>query len=145
MAQKDRWAISHAEEDGVPVLFRYRNDLPVKDTTKFPYLVSILWQYDGSQNGGMPDEMTLAHINRVEDALDAIDASGEAFLMVAVTGNNRREWIWYTDDRDRYMALVNRVMPKQARFPLDFATSEDPSWLTYLSIRDASNPLDNAP
>ncbi len=136
--------MSHAEEDGMPVLFRYRSDSPVKDTARFPYLVSILWQYDGSRNGGMPDDQTLGQMNRVEDALDPIDDSGEAFLMVAVTGNNRREWIWYTNDRDRYMALANRAIPRHPKFPIDFATSEDPSWLTYQSIRDASNPLDNA-
>jgi hypothetical protein len=145
MARDDRWAIAHAEEDGMPVLFRYRSDLPVKDTAQFPYLISVLWQYDGSKNGGMPDDQTLAQMDRVEDALDSIDESGEAFLMVAVTGNNRREWIWYTHNRERYMGLVNRVMPRQSRFPLDFATSEDPTWLTYLSIRDASNPSGNAP
>ncbi len=145
MAEQDRWAIAHAEEDGVPVLFRYRSDVPVKDTAEFPYLISILWRYDGAQNEGMPDDLTLAQMNRVEDALDAIDKSGEAFLMVAVTGNNRREWIWYTADRERYMGMVNRSMPRQPKFPLDFATSEDPSWDTYRIIRDSSTPLDDAP
>jgi hypothetical protein len=145
MSREDRWAIAHAEEDGTPVLFRFRSDLPVKDTANFPYLVSILWHYDGTRNGGMPDDRTLAQMNRIEDALDPIDESGEAFLMIVVTGNNRREWIWYTHDRDRYMALVNRAMPRQPKFPVDFATSEDPTWLTYLSIREASNPSDNAP
>ncbi|HEX9492619.1 MAG TPA: DUF695 domain-containing protein [Thermoanaerobaculia bacterium] len=145
MPEEDRWAIAHAEEDGMPVLFRFRSDFPVKDTAQFPYLVSILWHYDGARNGGMPDEPTLAQMNRVEDALEIIDRAREAFLMLTVTGNNRREWIWYTDDRDRYMALVNRAMPRQPKFPLDFATSEDPSWTTYRIIRDASHPSDDAP
>ncbi len=125
MEQEEQWAILEAEEDGVPLLFRFRTAIPVGDTTAFPFLISILWTYDGKRNEGMH--------------------SGEAFLMVAVTGNNRREWIWYTDDRARYMALVNKALPRQTKFPLDFATSEDPSWQTYRSIRDASTPLDSAP
>jgi len=132
--------MAEAEEDGVPVLLRFRADLPVKKTADFPYLISILWTYDGSKNGGMPDDRTLAMMDRVEDALDPIDESGEAFLMVAVTGNNRREWIWYTNSRERYMALVNRSLPRQQKFPMDFTTSEDPAWLTYTSIRNASTP-----
>jgi len=140
MDAEDRWAMSHAEEDGQPVLLRFRSGLPVKETTRFPFLISILWIYDGSKNGGMPDDRTLAMMDRVEDSLDWIDESGEAFLMVAVTGNNRREWIWYTNNRERYMALVNRSLPRQTKFPIDFTTSEDPSWLTYKSIRDASTP-----
>ncbi|PYQ47170.1 MAG: hypothetical protein DMF59_19620 [Acidobacteria bacterium] len=140
MGEEDRWAMSHAEEDGQPVLLRFRSDLPVKETARFPFLISILWIYDGSKNGGMPDDRTLAMMDRVEDSLDWIDESGEAFLMVAVTGNNRREWIWYTNNRDRYMALVNRSLPRQTKFPIDFTTSEDPSWLTYKSIRSASTP-----
>ena len=145
MGQEDQWAILEAEEDGVPLLFRFRTAIPVGDTTAFPFLISILWTYDGKRNEGMPDDGTLAMMDRVEDALDWVDDSGEAFLMVAVTGNNRREWIWYTNDRQRYMALVNKALPRQQKFPLDFATSEDPSWQTYRSIRDASTPLDNAP
>jgi len=145
MEQEEQWAILEAEEDGVPLLFRFRTAIPVGDTTAFPFLISILWTYDGKRNEGMPDDGTLAMMDRVEDALDWVDDSGEAFLMVAVTGNNRREWIWYTDDRARYMALVNKALPRQTKFPLDFATSEDPSWQTYRSIRDASTPLDSAP
>src|SRR2546430_8858362 len=145
MSRDDRWAVAQAEEDGLPLLFRYRQNLPVKNTEQFPYLISILWLYDGKRQRGMPDDETLAQMDRVEDALDTIDQSGDAFLMVAVTGNNRREWIWYTDDKERYMALVNKALPRQQKFPLDFATSEDPSWQTYRSIRDASTPLDSAP
>lgn len=145
MASEEQWGILEAEEDGFPILFRFRSRIPVKQTTDFPYLISVLWIYDGDRNGGMPDDGTLVMMDRVEDALDSIDASGEAFLMVAVTGNNRREWIWYTNDRERYMALVNRALPRDTKFPLDFATSEDPMWQTYRAIRDAANPIENAP
>ena|SRR5438094_6333980 len=144
MFEDDRWAVAQAEEDGLPLLFRYRQNVPVKDTTRFPYLISILWNYDGNKEGGMPDDATLAEMDRVEDALDPIDQSGEAFLMVAVTGNNRREWIWYTDDKAKYMSLVNRALPKNTKFPLDFSASEDPAWTTYLSIREASSLGDSA-
>jgi hypothetical protein len=145
MGPEDQWAILEAEEDGVPLLFRFRGSVPVADTTAFPFLISIMWNYDGKRNEGMPDDGTLAMMDRVEDALDFVDNSGEAFLMVVVTGNNRREWIWYTSDRQRYMAMVNKSLPRQPKFPLDFATSEDASWQTYRSIRDAANPLDSAP
>jgi hypothetical protein len=145
MAPDDRWAMCHAEEDGVPILFRFRADLPLQNTADYPFLISIVWPYDGSRNGGMPDDRTLALMDRLEDALDAIDAGGGAFLMIVMTGNNRREWIWYTDDRERYMALVNRALPRQPRFPIDFTTSEDPGWVTYRTIRDASTPPENAP
>jgi|SRR5712691_2134935 len=145
MARHDRWAIAHAEEDGVPMLFRYRNDLPVKDTAQFPLLVSILWEYDGSGSTGMPNNEVLAQMERFEDAVDPIDDSGAAFLMVVVTGNNRREWIWYTGDTTRFASLLNRTLRGRPKFPLDLSASEDPGWLTYLAIREASNPGDSAP
>src|SRR5438270_10907530 len=138
MSRDDRWAVAEAEEDGMPLLFRHRQNLPVKNSEQFPYLISILWVYDRKRQSGMPDDETLAQMDRVEDALDPIDQSGDAFLMVAVTGNNRREWIWYTDDKARYMQLVHQALPKKTKFPLDFSASEDPAWLTYLSIREAS-------
>ena len=73
MGEEDRWAMSHAEEDGQPVLLRFRSDLPVKETARFPFLISILWIYDGSKNGGMPDDRTLAMMDRVEDSLGFIE------------------------------------------------------------------------
>src|SRR2546428_13423505 len=99
MGEEDRWAMSHAEEDGQPVLLRFRSDLPVKETTRFPFLISILWIYDGSKNGGMPDDRTLAMMDRVEDSLDWIDESGEAFLLAAGARKNRRAWAWATHNR----------------------------------------------
>jgi len=145
MPRQDRWAIAHAEEDGMPILFRYRNESPVKETAQFPFLVSILWIYDGDATTGMPDNQVLGEMERFEDALDSIDDSGAGFLMVAVTGNNRREWIWYTDDTMHFMARLNAALRGRPKFPLDLSASEDPAWLTYLAIRDASSRGDSAP
>ncbi|HEY8132536.1 MAG TPA: DUF695 domain-containing protein [Thermoanaerobaculia bacterium] len=139
MPQQDRWAIAHAEEDGMPILFRYRNQAPVKDTTQFPFLVSILWIYEGDADTGMPGNEVLREMERFEDALDSIDDSSAGFLMVAVTGNDRREWIWYTSDTNRFMALLNAALKGRPKFPLDLSASEDPAWLTYLTIRESSN------
>src|SRR5882672_3374519 len=128
MPPRDRWAIAHAEEDGMPLLFRYRNELPVKDTAQCPFLVSMLWIYDGEATTGMPDNEVLGQMERFEDVLDSIDNSAAGFLMVAVTGNNRREWIWYTANTARFMALLNNAMQGRPKFPLDLSASEDPGW-----------------
>lgn len=129
----------------MPMLFRYRNDLPVKDTAQFPLLVSMLWEYDGTESTGMPDNEVLAKMERLEDAIDSIDDAQAAFLMVVVTGNNRREWIWYTDDTTRFALLLNKTLRGRPKFPLDLSASEDPGWRTYLGIREASNPGDRVP
>ena len=136
MPRQDRWTIAHAEEDGMALLFRYRNEIPVKDPAGFPYVLSIVWEYDGDQNLGMPADETLAQMERLEDSLDSID-DRDALLMVVVTGNNRREWIWYVDDTSKYMSLLNQALRGKPKFPIDFSASEDPAWLTYLSIREA--------
>ena len=41
--------------------------LPVADTTAFPFLISVMWTYDGKRNEGMPDDGTLSMMDRVED------------------------------------------------------------------------------
>jgi hypothetical protein len=144
MPGQDRWAIAHAEEDGMPILFRYRNAPPVKDTAQFPFLISILWIYDGDAHAGMPDNDVLGEMERFEDVLDFIDDARGGFLMVAVTGNNRREWIFYTDDTTHFMSLLNANLPGRPKFPLDLSASEDPQWLTYLTIREATSPRDSS-
>lgn len=131
------WAIARGEEDGRPLLFRYRDKPPISDLTRFPYLISVLWQYQGDATGGMPDDDTLANMDDMEDAVLPIDGSDNAFLMAVITGNNHREWLWYAADAQTFSWVFNEALRGKPKFPLDLQATADPEWLTYLSIRES--------
>ena len=99
---EEPWAIGERYEDDRPVLYLVR--LQFTDGIsigEYPYLLSIVWEYDMKANrSGMPsDEQNSQHV-AFDDALDELDNQGAGTLMIAITGNGRKEWVWYVNDPD---------------------------------------------
>jgi hypothetical protein len=132
MTSTDPWLIAQGEEDGLPLLFRMRELMPEGvQPDKYPHLVNILWQFDTSGSGMPPDDV-VDQMNEFEDRLDELEGAAIGYMMVSITGNGRKEWLWYVSDTDRYMQRVNRALAGAgARFPVDFQSSEDPTWETF--------------
>ena len=135
MTSNDPWLIAQGEEDGLPLLFRMRELLPAGvEPESYPHLVNIIWQFD-STGSGMPADDLVDRMNEFEDRLDAVEGGAIGYLMVSITGNGRKEWLWYVNDTDRYMQRVNRVLSGSgARFPVDFQSTQDPTWETFRSF-----------
>ena len=71
---------------------------------------------------------------KLENILDPLEGPSTGFLVLSVTGNNRKEWIWYVRKRSAFMKEVNRVLHGQERFPVEFAASNDPNWDNYRAL-----------
>ena len=135
MTGTDPWLIAQGEEDGLPLLFRMRELMPDGvEPEKYPHLVSILWQFDTSGSGMPPDDV-VDLMNEFEDRLDKLEGAAIGYMMVSITGNGRKEWLWYVADTDRFMKGVNRALSASAaRFPVDFQSTQDPTWETFRSF-----------
>jgi hypothetical protein len=136
---EDNWTLARTEEDGKPVAFRYRSMVPTDvRTADYPYLINIYWRFDGSSNDGMPAPELYDRMARLEKMLDPIEGSGMGYLVLSITGNNRKEWIWYVADKQRYMASVNEVLSEVAEpFPVEFESSHDPNWESFTVLLHA--------
>lgn len=118
-------------------MYRLRNNVPdgifIKD---YPYLLSILWQYEFDEPSGMPS----AEINKeqlaFDDALDEMDATGLGTMMLAITGNGRREWVWYVTDPQQWLSSLHHCLKGHPAYPLDIQQSEDRGWGTWKTFRD---------
>ena|SRR2546430_6274367 len=130
--QEDPWFIAEAEEDGLPIIFRVREMRPRGvEPQRYPNLISVLWAFDKSESG-MPDDPTVDRMNDFEDRLDALEGANRGYMMVTITGNGRREWLWYVADSSEFMTGVNRLLRSvPAKFPVSFEGAEDPAWQTY--------------
>ena len=55
-----------------------------------------------------------------EGALDSLEGSDSGFLGISITGNGRREWVWYVVDGDAFRARVRDLVTRSGdRYPLD--------------------------
>jgi hypothetical protein len=129
---RDPWFIAEAEEEGLPLLFRVRELTPAGvEPKKYPFLISVLWKFEHSGTG-MPADEVMDQMNDFEDRLDALEGPAIGYMMVSITGNGRKEWLWYVADRSRYMSGVNRVLSASpVHYPVDFEASSDPTWETF--------------
>lgn len=68
--------LARTYEDGRPVLYKALMDkLPAAAAReKLPWLTIIEWQYDGSENNGMPPESETIRMATLEDALSSAGA-----------------------------------------------------------------------
>jgi len=131
----DAWTIARTEEDSRTVLLRFRSFAPAGvNTSDYPHLVNIYWRYDGDANDGMPAPDLHQRMCALESRLDAIEGMGIGFLVLSVTGNNRKEWVWYVADESTYMVRVNEALSAGGRFPVEFESTEDPDWSNFTSL-----------
>lgn len=131
----DTWVVASAEEDGQQVLFRFRAIVPPKvEPSEFPDLVNIYWTFDGAANAGMPESSLHDRMVELENRLDSIEGPATGFLVLSITGNNRKEWVWYVRERGVFMERVNEALSGPEPFPVEFAASSDPNWDNYRGL-----------
>jgi hypothetical protein len=136
----DRWNVAHAEKNGKPLLIRYRSERPQGvETAAFPFLLSATWTYQANEVGlPAPEEMRL--MDNFEDALQsAMEASQTAYLMVILTGNGERDWLWYTCGEAEAMRQVNQALKSHKRYPVQFSVQQDRGWRAYTQFETNSS------
>jgi hypothetical protein len=132
----DPWLIAQSEEEGVPLLFRMRQSIPASvQPERYPELISILWQLENETISGMPEDEELSAIIDFEDRLDGLEGDALGYMMVAITGNGRKEWLWYVADISAFMSAVNVALSSAPlRFPIEFEASHDATWETFRAL-----------
>jgi Family of unknown function (DUF695) len=135
MAGDDTWVIASTEEEGLRVLFRYRAMVPPGIApSDYPHLINIYWQFDGSATAGMPASNVADRMSDFENLLEPIEGPRLGFLMLAITGNSRKEWIWYARQPDAFLAAVTAALLGAGEFPIEFEAAADQHWDNYRGL-----------
>lgn len=103
------------------------------DVKKSDYstMVVISWDFDGSNSNGLPHGEINDQQQLLEDQLDWLDHPEHSYLTQVVTGNGRKEWLWYVKDCDSWMEKLNESLSKQPVFPIAINFYDEPKWETY--------------
>jgi hypothetical protein len=128
----DRWSVAQLEKNGKPLLVRYRNERPQSvETAAFPFLLSATWAYQPNEFA-LPSADEMEWMDRFEDALaSALETSQTAHLMVILTGNGERDWLWYTHSEAEAMRHVNQALKGHQPYPIQFSVQKDRGWKAY--------------
>lgn len=136
---EDFWLVAQVEEDGVPTIYRVRDKIPAHvDIGDYPYLISVVWPYDGEADNGMPGDNVKEHQTQFEDALDPfVEKGGDNEHMVVVTGKGRKEWLWYAKDADRWIEEFSAALHEYPAFPVEIQGYAADEWRSYKTLREA--------
>lgn len=128
-----RWSVAEAQKNGKPLIVRYRSKRPEGVApANYPFLLSATWSYQPATPAGLPSEQDVELMSRFEDALEsALESSGSAYLMVVLTGNGDRDWLWYSRGKEDSMRQVNRALKGHKPYPVQFSVQPDPRWRAY--------------
>jgi hypothetical protein len=130
--EEQLWFTAEGEEDGQPLVFRGRQHLPSGVAeSDYPTRVRIFWPYESANESGMPDEETNDSQMELEDALAELDSPGVSSQMLVVTGNGRKEWLWYVSDLGAWMERLNELLAGRPVFPIEIGNSHEPDWALY--------------
>lgn len=137
---KERWWSAPTEgESGRTVIVTGRDYMDeVIARGKFPYRVTIGWEYNALPSG-MPEDGDAEMMEKATDAMTAEFSKDKVAYMTGIyTGDGRRDWVFYTGNLNIFNKVLNRALAPLDTMPLLIVAEEDPEWNEYREMREIS-------
>ena len=130
------WLVGESKQNEKVLVLKVRNEIPSEALpAKYSTAIEIHWKYTPDSRG-MPAESVLAQFARLEADTDPLQGDRLGYLMVVLTGNGERRWLWYVADPTAFAAGLSRLLPGHP-FPITLnAAATEPNWKTYRSMRE---------
>ncbi len=143
MENETWWTAPTESESGRLIMVTGRKDVEkFRNNPKFNIRVEILWKYDGDTKG-MPDKETSTMMEQVQDALlNVFHKDPIAVLTGIFTGDNQRDWIFYTLSTHIFGRKLNETLSPFPLLPLEIYTENDPDWEEYDEMSEAEIKID---
>lgn len=130
--EQNLYFTAQGEENGKPIIYRSMHAVPAGEKeSDFPYLINIYWAFDAESDNGLPDTSSIEAQTKFENQLESLDSNGISHLMLVVTGNGRKEWIWYVANIEPWMDEFNNLLADCSVYPIEIENDFDPEWNTY--------------
>ena len=137
-AEVIQWATatSKQESTGRTIVFRYAKEFRKGfQAAKLPERIIIVWKYRSET--GMPSAEERKSMDRMEALIaPLVDKAGLSLLSLVSTGENLREWIFYTKSEQYFFEEFNSALAGQPQFPIEIHVAPDPTWATYKKFRN---------
>lgn len=134
--RQEKGIIGRVMIDGFPVIYKLVDASPSEDTkARYPWLTVIAWQYDGTENNGMPGETLLRQMGLLEGRLEKLMDDGYSMHAYSRTGKDLKELVYYAHDRDEFIAAMNDVLSGDPRYPVSIDFYEDSQWKDFEKLR----------
>ncbi|WP_132055690.1 DUF695 domain-containing protein [Pseudocnuella soli] len=139
--ENDLWSVAEGENDGTPFLLRFRPHLnDFIETKKYNKKLTIALPYISDNDSLMPTDEETELFSNIEDALvDVLENDVQAVLTFVYTGQNQKEWHWYSTDINETGKRLNDALSNFDRLPLELTAEDDPDWNEYNSVLEGAD------
>lgn len=140
MTESNDWWTSPTEaENGKLIMVTGRRDVDTfRNNPKFKIRVEVTWPYAGDANG-MPDLPTSELMESVQEALQTSFKKDPVAILTGIyTGDNRRDWVFYTLSTNIFGKKLNEALAPFDLLPISIYTENDPDWAEYDEMRELS-------
>lgn len=140
----DNWWTSPAQSESgrLVMVTGRRNVSKFRSNPKFNIRAEIIWRYRGDSSG-MPDQPTSELMEQVHEALvEAFRKDPVAVLTGIYTGDDERNWIFYTLSVNIFGRKLNEALADFPLLPIEVRCATDPDWEEYDEMKLAEIKFD---
>lgn len=144
MTESEVWWTAPAQsENGRLIMVTGRKDVgSFRSNPRFNVRVEVTWKYTGD-NSGMPDTPDSEMMEKVQDAIcDVLKKDPVAVLTGVFTGDNQRDWVFYTLSTNIFGKKLNEALAEFPLLPLEIYCENDPEWLAHDEMAEAEIKID---
>lgn len=141
--QEQWWTAPTESESGRLIMVTGRVDVDkFRANPRYSIRVEVSWPYEGDASG-MPDKETSELMEQVQERLQsAFHKDPVAVLTGIYTGDDRRDWVFYTTSTHIFGRKLNESLADLPLLPLQVYTENDPDWAEYAEMSEARIRLD---
>jgi len=128
-------------EDGSRAIFvTGRLDIePFRSNPRYKIRVNITLPY-AATTSGIPDTATAELLKDITDRLVGTFTKDPVAVLTGIyTGDNRRDWVFYTTSIHIFQRKFNETLDDLPALPFDLTAEDDPDWDEYAEMRTALN------
>lgn len=144
MSESDIWwtAPTQSETGRLIMVTGRKNVEKFRTNPRFNIRVEVSWKYEGDATG-MPDLATSQLMEQVQDALtETFRKDPVAVLTGIFTGDDRRDWIFYTLSTNIFGRKLNEALADFPVLPLEIYCENDAAWAAYDEMAEAEIKMD---
>ena len=123
------WICIEFQQDGQPILLRYREFPSEFQKDRYPDRLNIFWNLREPTDVGLPFDYELDQQQAFEDRLvEAVENDHHSVLSLIMCGKNQKEYIFHTPQPSEFMRRLNEMPQDEEPYPIEIYHNPDPDW-----------------
>ena len=91
----------------------------------------------------MPHQQEMELMENVENNLvNSLEDDLQSVLAFVYTGQNKREWHWYSSDITETEKRLNNVLADFDKLPIELSEEDDPDWSEYNEVLEGADDFE---